>query len=113
MDCTCAVLFFFHLSTTVAQLLFDFIKHAVAHCAPFLAPFLLVLTILCFQDIKICSFLPYKKNIWRSVEKKHENPPGNFCPRVPIASKYHLTIRNLICTHFYVSLDFGGLAARL
>ena len=29
------------------------IKHAVAHFASFLAPFLLVLTILCFQDIKI------------------------------------------------------------
>ena len=28
-------------------------KHAVAHFAPALAPFLLVLTILCFQDTKI------------------------------------------------------------
>ena len=41
------------ISVTVAQLLFDVIKHAVAHFAPFLAPFLLVLTILCFQNTKI------------------------------------------------------------
>ena len=38
----------------IAQLLFDFIKHAVAHFGPFRAPFLLVLTILCFQDTRIC-----------------------------------------------------------
>ena len=43
-----------YLSTIVAQLLFDFIKHAVAHFASFIAPFLSVLTILCFQDTKIC-----------------------------------------------------------
>ena len=36
--------------TTVAQLLLDFIKHALAHFAPFLAPILLLLTILCFKD---------------------------------------------------------------
>ena len=53
-DCACAVLFSPYLSTTVALLLFDVIKHAVAHFAPFLIPFLLVLTILCFQDNKIC-----------------------------------------------------------
>ena len=53
-ECACTVLFYCYLSTTVAQLLFGVIKHAVAHFAPFLAPFLLVLTILCFQDTKIC-----------------------------------------------------------
>ena len=44
------------------------------------------------------------------MEKKHKNPPGNCCPRVLIMhsigscsarSKYHLTIKNLVCTHFY------------
>ena len=53
-NCACAVLFFWYLSTTLAQLLSDVIKHAVAHFAPFLAPFLFVLTILCFEDTKIC-----------------------------------------------------------
>ena len=52
--------------------------------------------------------------------RKHKNPPGNFCPRVPIMhsidsylarSKYHLTIKNLVCKHFYGPPDFGGLAA--
>ena len=120
--CTCAVLFFCYLSTTVTQLLFDFIKHAVAHFDPFLVPFLLVSAILCFQDTQICLFFPYKKNIWRCMEKKHKNRPKNFCPSVPIMhgidsylarSKYYLTIKNIVCTHFYGSPDFGGLAARL
>ena len=61
---------------------------------------------------------PYKKNVCRNMEKKHKNPPGKFCSRVPIMhgrdsysarSKYHLTIKN---SHFTVP-DFGGLAARL
>ena len=52
-DYACAMLFFCYLSTTVAQLLFDFTKHAVAHFAPILASCLLVLTILCFQDTEI------------------------------------------------------------
>ena len=54
--------------------------------------------------------------------KKHKNPPGIFCPRVPIMHdidsysarfKYHLTLNKLVCTHFYGPSDFGGLAARL
>ena len=53
-DCACGVLFFCCLPSTVPRLLLDFIKQAAAHFAPFLAPFLLVLTILCFQDAKIC-----------------------------------------------------------
>ena len=24
------------------------------------------------------------KNVWRSMENKHKNPPGNFCPKMPI-----------------------------
>ena len=51
--CTCVVLFSFYFSSTVAQSLFDFNKHAVAHFACFLAPFLLALPILCFQDGKV------------------------------------------------------------
>ena len=97
----CAVLFFCYFSTTVTQLLIDFIKHAVAHFPPFLAPFLLVLAILRLHDTKFVEFFPYKRNIWRSMEKKHKNPPGNFCLMVPFMhaidfysarSKYHLTI---------------------
>ena len=47
------------LLTTVTQLLFDFNKHALAHVlpfSPFLAPFLLMLTTLCFLDPNICRF---------------------------------------------------------
>ena len=56
-ECTCPVLFSATCPITFkAQLLFDFIKHEVAHFAPFLAPFLLVLAILWFQDTKICWF---------------------------------------------------------
>ena len=46
--CACAGLFSCYLSSTVIQLLFDFVKHAVARFASFLAPFLSVLTILWF-----------------------------------------------------------------
>ena len=38
------------LLTTVTKLTVEFIKHVAAHFAAFIAPFLLVLTILCFQD---------------------------------------------------------------
>ena len=57
-----------------------------------------------FQDTKICWLFPFMKNIWRSMEKKHKNPPPNFFPRVPIMyatdsysarCKYHLTIEKL------------------
>ena len=53
------------------------------------------------------------------MEKKHRNPPENFCSGVPIMhpigscsarSKYNLTIKNLVCTHFYNNPDFRGLA---
>ena len=56
------------------------------------------------------------------MEKKLKSPSGNFCPRVPIMhaigsysarSKYHLTIKNVFCTHFCGPPDFGGLDARL
>ena len=56
------------------------------------------------------------------MEKNNKNPPRNFCPRVPIMhgidsysarSKYHLTIKNLVSTHFYGPPDFRGLAAQL
>ena len=50
--CACAVLFPATL-TTIAQLLFDSIKHVAAHFVPFLASFLLVLTIFYFQDTNI------------------------------------------------------------
>ena len=46
----CSFVPLFKLSTTVTQLLFG----SIAHFDPFLAPFLLVLTILCFHDTKIC-----------------------------------------------------------
>ena len=45
---------------------------------------------------------PTKKNIWRSMEKKQENPLGNVCSALPIMhgtdsysaeSKCHLTIK--------------------
>ena len=42
----------------------------VDHFAPLLAPFLLVLIILCFQDTKICWFFLYKINI-RKVWKRN------------------------------------------
>ena len=54
------------------------------------------------------------------MEKKHKNPLVNFCPMVPTVhvidsysarSKYHVTIENLVCPHFYGALDAGGLAA--
>ena len=60
-----------------------------------------------FKIIKFVDF-PYKKNICRSMEKKHKNPLGTLCSRVPIMhaidyysarSKYHLTIGNLVCTY--------------
>ena len=50
------------------------------------------------------------------MEKKHENPPENLCSILPIMhgidsysarSKYHLTIKNLVCTHFYGPLILG------
>ena len=56
------------------------------------------------------------------MEKKHENRRGNFCSMLLIMhgkhsysaiSNYHLTIKKLVCMHFYSPLDFGGLAARL
>ena len=47
----------------VTQLLFDFIKQAVAYLAPLLAPFQLMLTILCFQDTNICRFFAYRKHM--------------------------------------------------
>ena len=55
------------------------------------------------------------------MEKKHKKLAGNFCPGVQIMhsnrscsarSKYHLTIKNLVCTHFYGPPDSGGLAVR-
>ena len=54
------------------------------------------------------------------MEKKHKNPSENFCPGVPIMhpigsclarSKYHLTIKKLVCMHFYGPPDSGGLTA--
>ena len=56
------------------------------------------------------------------MKKKHENPLENFCSMLAIMNvidscsarlKCHLIIKNLVCTHFYGSLDFGGLAVRL
>ena len=101
----------------VTQLLFDFVKHAAAHFAPFLAPLLLVLTILCFQVTIFVEF-SIGEILWRSMVKKHENPPRNFCSMLLIVhgmdyylarSKYLFTIKNLVCTHFYApSPYFGG-----
>ena len=71
-DCACPVLFFCYLSRTVPELLFDFIKHAVVHFAPFLVPFLLVFAILCFQDTEICEFFPCKKNTFGEVSYRKE-----------------------------------------
>ena len=65
-----------------------------------------LLTILCFKDTDICWHFPFEKNIWRSIEKRHKNRPGNLCSRVPIMhgidscsarSRSHLTIGNLMC----------------
>ena len=61
--CGCTALFCCYLSTTVTQLLFVLIKHGVARFAPFLVPFLLVLTILCSQDTYICCFFHIRKRM--------------------------------------------------
>ena len=55
------------------------------------------------------------------MEKKHKNPPGNFCPKVLImhpigscsaGSKYHLSIKKPRMYSFFPDPpDFGGLAA--
>ena len=54
------------------------------------------------------------------MEMKHKNPPVNFCPRMPnmygidsnsARLKCRLTEKKLVCTHFYGTPDFGGLAA--
>ena len=53
---------------TVAQLLFDFIKHAVAHFAPFLAPFLLVFAFCVFKILKFVDFFHTRKSygeVWK------------------------------------------------
>ena len=56
------------------------------------------------------------------MEKKHENLPGNFYPRVPIMhgmysyltrSMYYLTTKEPRMYALLRSPDFGGLAARL
>ena len=56
------------------------------------------------------------------MEKKHQNFPGKFCSMqlimhgrncYPARSKYLLTIKNLVSTHFNGSPDFWGLASRL
>ena len=48
--------------------------------------------------------------------REHETLRGNFCSKLPIMhgvdsyltrSKYRLTIKNLVCTHFYVPPIFG------
>ena len=52
-----AVLFSCYLSKTVTRLLFDFIKHAVANCAPFSC------TLSCFQDTNICCFFHIRKHM--------------------------------------------------
>ena len=52
------------------------------------------------------------------MEKKHKIPPGRFCPRVTTIhaidsysarSKYYLTIKKPLCTHFYGAFDFGKM----
>ena len=44
------------------------------------------------------------------MEKKHKNPPGNFCPMLPImhgidsysaGSKYHLTIKKTLYVRIF------------
>ena len=52
-DCACAVCFLL-IPMTVTQLLFDFIKHEVAHFTPFLAQLLQVLTLISFIIFAIC-----------------------------------------------------------
>ena len=62
---------FCYLPTTVVQSLFDFIKHAIAHFASFLAPFLLVSAILCFQDTKICCYFFHIRKAYGEVWKRN------------------------------------------
>ena len=47
------------------------------------------------------------------MEKKHESPPGNYCSMSLIMHginsysarcKYHLTLKKLVCKHFYSPL---------
>ena len=49
------------------------------------------------------------------MEKKHANPPGNFCSMLPIMhgidsfsarSEYHLAIKILLCRHFDRRFNF-------
>ena len=99
---------FCHLSTTVGQLLFDVIKRSVAHFAPFLASFLLVLTILCFEDKKFGDFFHIRKTygeVWKTYK---ETLVEIFAQGVPIMypvdscsarSKYHLRL----LTHVEIS----------
>ena len=57
-----------------------------------------------------------EKPVW----KRNKNPSVNFCPVVPTMqvidsylarSKYHVTIENLVCPHFYGAPDAECLAA--
>ena len=54
---------------TVAQLLYDFIKHAVVHFAPFLTPFLLVLAFCVFKKTKFVDF-SHLREIYEEVWKE-------------------------------------------
>ena len=122
---------FYYLSTTVAQLLFDVMKHAVAHFAPFLAPFLLALVFCVFKIIKFVDFFHIRKSysslyyssLYFYMEKKYKKPSwkllhkgaGYACYRF-LFGKIQISFNHKetsLCTHFYGPPDFGGLAARL
>ena len=62
-DYTCVVSFFFYLSTIVAQLLFDLIKHAVAHFASFLSPFCWCYPFCVFKTLHLLIFSIQEKHI--------------------------------------------------
>ena len=60
--------FFCYFSTNVAQLLFDFIKHAVAHFSPFLAHFLWCWPFCVFKKLNLVDFFHIRKTygeVWK------------------------------------------------
>ena len=70
-----------------------------------------------FQILTFVDFF-HIRNIWKSIEKKQENPPDNFCSMLPIMHsidsysvrpKYHLTIKKPCMYAFLRSLDFSGV----
>ena len=96
---------------TETQSLFDFIKHVVANFSRFLAPFLLMLISLGFQDTKICLFFPISENIWPYIwkyGKKHENPRGNLAQCYRLCVVYIFIRQDQISFSHQKALSYGS-----